>query len=193
MEGAVEVLKRCWEVKGWEDWDVTLGWMACPSLVDSVDSLWAQKTYGGAVRSEWVVRKWGQRTSPSFKMFGLWGIVKRTGVAGGRSRVQIDSALFCFYDIEWEWERYRTVEEAEDGGWGVVYTVRSLRILCTEGRINPVHVTWEGQRASMWMEWGAWFGGSKLRCSLLLIFLFLVKEEERHPWRMSRKLEVWGA
>ena len=106
------------------------------SLVGSVDSLWAQRTDANVMRSEWVTGKWRQWASPSFKKFGLWDTAKREGVAAGGSRVQVNSALRCFYDIECGRERHNDVEEPEDGGWGVVYSARSLRILCTDGGLT---------------------------------------------------------
>ena len=66
----------------------------------------------------------------------MWDTAKREGVAAGGSRVQVNSALRCFYDIECGRERHNEVEEPEDGGWGVVYSARSLRILCTDGGLT---------------------------------------------------------
>lgn len=163
MEGVVEVLKRCWEVRGWEDWDVTLGWMACPSLVDSVDSLWAQKTYGGAVRSEWVVRKWGQRTSPSFKMFGLWGIVKRTGVAGGE--VGFKSILLCFAFMilngngrdtgQWKKQKMGAGEwSIQWGPWGSCAQKAGLTLSTSHGRDREHQCGWNEVHGLVAVSWG---------------------------------------
>ena len=85
--------ERCWEVRWAEDWDVTPGWAAYSSLVGSGASLWAQKTDGNVMRSEWVTGKWRQWASPSLKKFGLWDTVRRERVAAGGSRAK--STLLC--------------------------------------------------------------------------------------------------
>lgn len=67
----------------------------------------------------------------------MWDTAKRERVAAGGSRVQVNFALLCFAFMILSVDGRDTMkEEPEDGGWGVVYSVRSLRILCPDGGLT---------------------------------------------------------
>lgn len=127
-----------------------------------------------AEQSGWGVSgQWGNEDSEHrYLSRSLVAECSKKGVAGGESRGQVHFTLFCFYDI-WMWMRDSTVQEAEHVEAGShLYSELPEKgggkgMLCTEGS-NLILVTRETESLSADEE-AAWFGGSKLKCSLLLI------------------------